>query len=566
MRGQMVFYGATRRATCRRGLAGVLAALVCLLVFAGSALSARAHEFSKAIKPEGANTLKEPTGVAVNETSGDVYVVDKGNNRVEYFSSAGAYLGQFNGSEAPTGAFSAPEAIAVDNSCVGGALECADPSVLDVYVVDTGHHVIDKFSPTGTYIGQITEAASASFGSLGSAVVDGSGRLWLCEAGGINSVTVDTFSNAQTNEFLSSKKTGAHGASASPICAVNAQDDLYLDNGESLVEYGSGGALIVPPIDEEPVSGIAIDLGTNGLYVDEISAVSLFSPAGAPLEHLAVPGGHGSGVAVNSATDTLYVADSAADVVDVYPPAQLPPVIESESATGITEHDATLNAKIDTHDRYTGYWLQIDTNSSYNFERADCPFELPGYAQCESITEGEPLPTGLVEPQPEYIPAGSGDQAVSLDLASIGAILQPGTTYHYRVIASSGGAPVVVGADQTFATPKGVEEEGWFKKFAEENAKKVAEEAASREAAANQEAAAKKHQEEATAAAAAAQKKHEEEAASKPPAMKTVTPKVLTKAQKLAKALKVCKKEPKRKQAGCEKQAKKKYGGARKKR
>ena len=128
------------------------------------------------------------------------------------------------------------------------------------------------------------------------------------------------------------------------------------------------------------------------------------------------------------------------------------PVIESESASSITEHDATLEAQIDTSGRYTGYWFQIDTNASYDFTQPNCPFEFPGDAECESIRVGEPLPAGLVEPQPEYIPAGITDRSVSLDLASIGATLQPGTTYLYRVIASDGGSPTVQGPDQTFTT------------------------------------------------------------------------------------------------------------------
>ena len=537
-----------------------------LLAFSGSAFAVRAHEFSKAIKPEGAKALKEPAGVAVNETSGDVYVVDKGNNRVEYFSAAGAYLGQFNGSGASTGAFSSPEAIAVDNSCVGGALECADPSVLDVYVVDAGHHVIDKFSATGTYIGQITEAASAAFGSLGSAVVDTNGRLWLCEAGGINSVAVDAFSNAQTNAFLFSKKVGVHGASAHPICAVNAQDDLFVDNGESLVKYGSGGVLIVPPIDEEPASGIAIDLATSDVYVDEISGVSRFTPEGTLLERLAVPGGHGSGVAVSSATDILYVADSSADVVDVYPPASLPPTIDSESASGVTSSDATLEASINSQEAPAGDYYQFQLVRSPNEYASEilCPTMLPpGTDGCIGTQSASALPIGFI---PGNTMQPGVDHPVSLDLASAGVTLQPATTYHYRVIAARAvqtedtiewKAPTVYGPDQEFTTPKS-EEEGWFKRFAEENAKKIAEEAAAREAATKQEAAAKKHQEEETAAAS--RRKQEEEAGNNPRGVKAVTSKVLTKAQKLAKALAECKREPKRKRPACVKRAKKKYG------
>jgi hypothetical protein len=132
--------------------------------------------------------------------------------------------------------------------------------------------------------------------------------------------------------------------------------------------------------------------------------------------------------------------------------ASSPPTIESVSASGVTEHDATLEAEINTQGGYTGYWFQIDTNGSYDFTQADCPFEFPGYAECDSITDGEPLPVGLVEPHPEYIQAGLGDQVVRLDLASIGATLQPATTYHYRVLATNGGSPIVVYPDQTFET------------------------------------------------------------------------------------------------------------------
>jgi hypothetical protein len=150
------------------------------------------------------------------------------------------------------------------------------------------------------------------------------------------------------------------------------------------------------------------------------------------------------------------IAAVCACVVFVLPATSLaasPPAIEWTSAWNLTPDDATLGAGIDTNGLYTGYEFQIDTNAGYDFTQPDCPFSLPGYAQCESITVGQPLPAGLVEPSPEYLPAGlSGGQSVRLDLASIGATLQPGATYHYRVLASSGGS-VVQGPDQTFTTP-----------------------------------------------------------------------------------------------------------------
>lgn len=133
------------------------------------------------------------------------------------------------------------------------------------------------------------------------------------------------------------------------------------------------------------------------------------------------------------------------------PPAG-PPSIEGEGATNVTEHDATIEAQINPNGAYTGYEFQIDTNGSFNVPRAACPFDLPGYGECEVLITGEPLSAGLVEPSSQYISARSGGHAVSLDLASIGVILRPATTYHYRVLAQNGGNPSVSGPDQTFTT------------------------------------------------------------------------------------------------------------------
>ncbi len=145
----------------------------------------------------------------------------------------------------------------------------------------------------------------------------------------------------------------------------------------------------------------------------------------------------------------LSAAISLAWVTSAF--ASSPPSIDSESATSVTQNDATLNARINPNGSYTAYEFQIDTTGNYDYPHMVCPLPVPGYVQCMAMTGQAPLPPGLVEPSPQSIPAGSGDQSVSLDLASIGATLQPGTTYHYRAIASNGG-PVVYGSDQTFTT------------------------------------------------------------------------------------------------------------------
>jgi DNA-binding beta-propeller fold protein YncE len=70
--------------------------------------------------------------VAVDPTTGDVYVTD-GENRVQKFDSSGTYLSQFGSSGTGNGQFNRAEWVAVD------------PATSDVYVVDSGHNRVEKF-------------------------------------------------------------------------------------------------------------------------------------------------------------------------------------------------------------------------------------------------------------------------------------------------------------------------------------------------------------------------------------------------------------------------------------
>lgn len=110
----------------------------------------------------GNGQFKEPAGVAVNDASKEVYVYDAGNLRVERFSSSGGkFEGQFSGSTSPTGQFAPPASIS-EHAAHGTLFNLAidndhsSPSEGDVYVVDPGHNVIDKFSAAGVYLSQLT--------------------------------------------------------------------------------------------------------------------------------------------------------------------------------------------------------------------------------------------------------------------------------------------------------------------------------------------------------------------------------------------------------------------------
>ena len=141
-----------------------------------------------------------PNGIAVDESTGDVYVADIGTDTVYKFDANGTPLDfAALSSNALTGiataaesfsfpsVYGTPAAIAVDNACVqhipaltGRACEEFDPSAGDLYVMDAGHGVIDKFSPEGRYLSQIGGFPPSSTGFEGELLglgVDGNGTV-----------------------------------------------------------------------------------------------------------------------------------------------------------------------------------------------------------------------------------------------------------------------------------------------------------------------------------------------------------------------------------------------------
>ena len=209
--------------------------------------------------------LLEPTGVAVNETSGDIYVTDRGHNRVERFGNGGEFLAAWGwgvkGGTAYTvcaagegctpraekrpvaEAFSQPEAIAVDNS---GAV--TDPSRGDVYVASSkGKPTVDKFGPHGEFLGSLfskTEAkeiGETELGRIDGLAVDAHGEVWIAWGNAEEQASEIThYSDAVQNERVTQPEVTYEGPLGSstvprPGFAINKQGELYID----VEPYGS---------------------------------------------------------------------------------------------------------------------------------------------------------------------------------------------------------------------------------------------------------------------------------------------------------------------------------------
>jgi hypothetical protein len=95
-----------------------------------------------------------------------------------------------------------------------------------------------------------------------------------------------------------------------------------------------------------------------------------------------------------------------------------PPGVVTGSATGVTPSAATLNGSVDPNGRATTYWFEYGTSTSYG-----------------SMTAEQS--------------AGSGSSSVAKSASVSG--LQPGHTYHFRIVAKSDGG-TTNGGDATFTT------------------------------------------------------------------------------------------------------------------
>jgi DNA-binding beta-propeller fold protein YncE len=460
----------------------ILATLVSLCALTGGlilasapALAAQGHIFNGSFGSQGSGEgqLSAPSDVAVNEATGDVYVADTGNDRVEYFTSAGAYAGQFNGSgedlavegeAAPTGRFATlvddqvepfdylPLEVAVDN-------DPGSPSYGDVYVADTGHEVIDKFSSTGAYIGQLKEtSAGAGFGYIVGIAVDPNGGLWVYQEirpEGPRFSEVSRFGNAVANEFLSIGELptyypdpyGSDGPGYGlPGFAVDSNENFYLIGSVAFpdgrpvelgaVKFNSSGEFVGDGIGSSTGfgpggvndDGIAVDLANNEVYIDLRGSVGRLNPTGALLEkfgseHLT----EGAGLAVTQSGEEVYVADQVADRIDrfsVEGPGR--PNIQEDEPLEVAATTASLAAQVKPDGPDTTYYFQYGTGSC-----SAAP------ASCTDL----PAPPGL--------DAGGGFNVQRADVYAQG--LLPGTLYHFRVVATNE-LGTTEGPEATFTT------------------------------------------------------------------------------------------------------------------
>lgn len=115
-----------------------------------------------------AGQLNSPQGIAV---FGDrVYVADSGNDRVQAFDRSGGFRTQWGASGDAPSQFTTPRGLAVDRERY-------------VYVVDAGNDRVQKFTPDGAFVASFGHTSPGRFiNSIGVAVAD-NGDVLVVNAG-----------------------------------------------------------------------------------------------------------------------------------------------------------------------------------------------------------------------------------------------------------------------------------------------------------------------------------------------------------------------------------------------
>jgi hypothetical protein len=392
----------------------------------------------------GVGQLSSPGGVAVAQSSGDVFVVDRGNNRVEVFAADGAYVSTFGEAGAGAGQLAEPQGIAIEQ--LTG----------DLYVTDQGNRRVDEFEGDGKFVR-----------AFGWGVFNGAGEAQVCTSScqqgsagsgpgqfgeqigypALNPVSADVYiadpSNSRIERFTAAGAfVSAFGnagagpgqfAGGSPTqLAIDSEGNVYaVDAGNSRVQKlgpGGEGAVVFASayLSGQPSpSAIALEPA-----LDEVLAAKY--PPGASEEQVLrldtagdflgaagrgsrLPGA--SGLAAGSG-EQVYYASPACNCVLTLGPTELPsPTAEVKPVSAISAGEATLHGVVNPMESSPDalgviYRLQIwggEYNGEYNENRE---------AIWNTVGEGR-------------LPAGTSPVEVS----AVASGLQLGHVYHVRVFA-----------------------------------------------------------------------------------------------------------------------------------
>ncbi len=361
-------------------------------VYVGNLVSAGVKEFGPVGGDRATFDSGFLSGVAVDPVNRNVYVVNAAAQAIETYTSAGAFVSKFS--------------VAGSANLLEGftAVQIATDASGDVYLPNAPNNEVQEFDPEGDLLATFTGAGSEALKAPTGVAVDAHGDVYVADGGNSR---VEEFTPA--GAFAMALGTGVDQTTGASVCTAASGDTC-----------GAGG---------DGTQAVALDPAGDILAGDNSGGgfhVVMYGPAGEELADFGL-GAIGSSefgtidtLAVN-ARGLVYVADGGNNAVWIYA-QQSKPAVQSVSALAVGQTTATLKTTIDAGNADTAYRFEYGPSTAYGAS-VPVPDEDLGSGLTGPITTGQEL---------------SG--------------LQPGATYHYRVIATNA-LGQTTSADETFTTP-----------------------------------------------------------------------------------------------------------------
>jgi hypothetical protein len=438
------------------------------------------------LEGSGAGEFASPEGVAVDNSpgtsQGDVYVVDKGNDRVEKFNPAGEFLfalgGEVNATTLADICLAGENCQAAAPGTGPGQFERLNGRAIAVgpdaslYVGDENR--VQRFSSQGALEEQLPLPGS---GFVEELAVDGAGDIYVksSELAGVHKY------EAGGIELGSPRDAGGEPG---PITIGPADGLLVADSGEHVLAFDPAGAELSATSEPGELEG--------GLGFDQAEGLSyVVHPESVQVRALATPG---KPYVVSESADELEPTTATllatvnpeggeetsyhfeyGTAAGVYPdstavtPLPLNEVqtlsVEATAGTFTLEFEGELSAPL-TFDasaaELQGALEAISAIGAGNVDVGGQPggpyaIEFTGALAARGVAELSPDPAGLEdgeEPGSASVTISRPGHTAFEDRQLSAPInsLHPATTYHYRVVAENAAHEVTQGPDQSFKT------------------------------------------------------------------------------------------------------------------
>jgi hypothetical protein len=383
-----------------------------------------------------------PRGLAADWENGHVYVVDRGNHRINVFEPDGAFLSSFGATQLAKP--SDPTWVAVDNNE-------GSPSHHDIYVT-TDSFEVKQFTPSGEFVkalGAKGEGACQFMSTQGPIAIGPSGVIYVADSYDKNGAEPGDLYIARVNVFDPSgscvKEVPLFEGSNRQIrdMVVDSAGNIYITvagGGGVIRKYNPAGTLLAD-LGGEQTEGLSIDAADNlfakqlGFAVTKsafIYFIAEYASDGSLIKRFGYTPGLASGTSLaalelSGGKEDVFATEGAAGV-NVFPVPKGPVIVPETchfKPGGLGSVRATLQAEINPEGKETHFHFEYSDGS----ETKSSPPELLG---------------------------GSTDFELHEATQTI-ASLTPEKTYHCRVVADNADGSTPLGLEGEFETKEGFE-------------------------------------------------------------------------------------------------------------